>query len=275
MCAPPQFNLAQESRDSFAGDNSGVPSFSVSAEDPPFLMGHHTTFAPSPTLQIQACLPTTAILMADDGGQAWTNLYQPTLQYPMETHALPDIASLTEIEDNSNSLSYWGTSTKLGNARVMNNSTPSKQRNESTEVVRQHSKERREGAHSEEPGDRINKMQSHCAIERRYRDKLNNNMSLLYNTLLEAKQPSRLSGFRAFGEGNSQRPPNHIKKAEIINEAINYIRQAEVDIRHMASEISHLQACIQMLERQHRLMTPAPMSKPTLAKQLTNQTNYL
>ncbi|KIW51175.1 hypothetical protein PV05_09919 [Exophiala xenobiotica] len=100
------------------------------------------------------------------------------------------------------------------------------------------------------------KKQAHTVIERRYRDKLNNNIKQLYHTLLEAKQGSRVSPFQFSDHRDFRAPPRHIKKSDIINDAINYIHQTEVDIRHMKTEISHLQAMVQMLEQQERLMAP-------------------
>ncbi|OAL39161.1 hypothetical protein AYO20_01479 [Fonsecaea nubica] len=95
---------------------------------------------------------------------------------------------------------------------------------------------------------------AHSVVERRYRDNLNGKMSQLYYVLREVNSPgphSRLSSTSG-GSGTSEvtttttplpafQPPSRVRKSEILNSAIDYIHQSEVEMRHMADEIKHLQ----------------------------------
>ncbi|KIW93635.1 uncharacterized protein Z519_06240 [Cladophialophora bantiana CBS 173.52] len=96
---------------------------------------------------------------------------------------------------------------------------------------------------------------AHSVVERRYRDNLNGKMSQLYYVLREVNSPSprsRLSSTGSGGSGGSSgggdmiavptfQPPTRVRKSEILNSAIDYIHQSEVEMRHMADEIKHLQ----------------------------------
>ncbi|KIW74377.1 hypothetical protein Z517_12317 [Fonsecaea pedrosoi CBS 271.37] len=92
---------------------------------------------------------------------------------------------------------------------------------------------------------------AHSVVERRYRDNLNGKMSQLYYVLREVNSPgphSRLSSTSG-SSGTSEvttplpafQPPSRVRKSEILNSAIDYIHQSEVEMRHMADEIKHLQ----------------------------------
>ncbi|KIX92321.1 uncharacterized protein Z520_11929 [Fonsecaea multimorphosa CBS 102226] len=91
---------------------------------------------------------------------------------------------------------------------------------------------------------------AHSVVERRYRDNLNGKMSQLYYVLREVNSPSphysRLSSLSSDNAATaaavrSFHPPSRVRKSEILNSAIDYIHQSEVEMRHMADEIKHLQ----------------------------------
>ncbi|EXJ69640.1 uncharacterized protein A1O5_07676 [Cladophialophora psammophila CBS 110553] len=102
---------------------------------------------------------------------------------------------------------------------------------------------------------------AHSVVERRYRDNLNGKMSQLYYVLREVNSPSPRSRLSCTGSGGSGgsggssscggggdmiavptfQPPTRVRKSEILNSAIDYIHQSEVEMRHMADEIKHLQ----------------------------------
>ncbi|OAP55452.1 hypothetical protein AYL99_10425 [Fonsecaea erecta] len=94
---------------------------------------------------------------------------------------------------------------------------------------------------------------AHSVVERRYRDNLNGKMSQLYYVLREVNSPGPHSQLRlssttgptapaaAAASLPSFQPPTRVRKSEILNSAIDYIHQSEVEMRHMADEIRHLQ----------------------------------
>ncbi|KIX03317.1 uncharacterized protein Z518_06869 [Rhinocladiella mackenziei CBS 650.93] len=117
--------------------------------------------------------------------------------------------------------------------------------------------------HSEEVTKIAQKKQAHSVVERRYRDKMNNKMKQLYHVLLETKQVSRLPRIQNWDTVSLSRAPGGIRKTDIINDAINYVYQSEVNIRHMSDEISTLKARIQNLEDSQRAELLMPMIDPS------------
>ncbi|OQV01634.1 Helix-loop-helix DNA-binding domain-containing protein [Cladophialophora immunda] len=93
---------------------------------------------------------------------------------------------------------------------------------------------------------------AHSVVERRYRDNLNGKMSQLYYVLREVNSPGPHSRLLSSTNPNAAtttttpaipafQPPSRVRKSEILNSAIDYIHQSEVEMRHMADEIKHLQ----------------------------------
>lgn len=75
--------------------------------------------------------------------------------------------------------------------------------------------------------------QAHSQVERRYREHLN------------AKFFELLS---ALAEETPQPATDQLKKAEVLQAAIDYINQSQLEIRHMTNEIKILTARIRVLE---------------------------
>lgn len=83
------------------------------------------------------------------------------------------------------------------------------------------------------------KNQAHAVVERRYREKLNGKLKQLYETLKSTRQdPSMAPAFYwgDFDSSTMQSNPPRTRKPDIIDQAINYIRQAEVTIGQMREE---------------------------------------
>ncbi|KIW26546.1 uncharacterized protein PV07_09633 [Cladophialophora immunda] len=80
---------------------------------------------------------------------------------------------------------------------------------------------------------------AHSIIERRYRDKVNNKLKELYHTLREVRylQQSRNA---ASDRTIISEPSGGMKKSDVINDAITYIHESEINFRHMADEIQSL-----------------------------------
>ncbi|KIW82779.1 hypothetical protein Z517_02022 [Fonsecaea pedrosoi CBS 271.37] len=91
------------------------------------------------------------------------------------------------------------------------------------------------------------KRQAHSITERRYRDKVNNKLKELYCTLREAKYQLQ-SQIEASECIIISEPFNGMKKSDVINDAITYIQESEVNFRHMAEEIQGLRSQIRHLE---------------------------
>jgi len=102
---------------------------------------------------------------------------------------------------------------------------------------------------------------AHSAVERRYRDKLNEKMMQLHCTLI-ASESSRTLGKPAERVDHSSLSSGKVCKAEIMSNAINYVYQTEVEMRHMTNEIEQLQNRLRHLE------TPVGCEDYTLRRSL-------
>lgn len=92
--------------------------------------------------------------------------------------------------------------------------------------------------------------QAHSLVERKYRENLNAKLEELHDAI-QGIQMGRKSGNRsavqsqpALGSGGKAR------KSDILAEAITYIYQSQVDMRHMADEIGRLKALTKPEEKQ-------------------------
>jgi vacuolar-type H+-ATPase subunit D/Vma8 len=96
--------------------------------------------------------------------------------------------------------------------------------------------------------------QAHSVIERRYRDNLNAKIAELHctletvspspNTMVEKSTYPRHDAFAA----DQQRTPR-IRKSDVMTDAINYVHQSEVSMRHMTDEIQRLTDRVNTLEK--------------------------
>ncbi|KAK5451605.1 bHLH/Zip transcription factor [Exophiala xenobiotica] len=91
---------------------------------------------------------------------------------------------------------------------------------------------------------------AHSVVERRYRDKLNGKIVELRSVLSEINsigplvQVSDRATF--FDDREHARRDN---KSDILTDAINYVHQSEIKIRHLSDQIVGLEKCAQSLER--------------------------
>jgi len=90
----------------------------------------------------------------------------------------------------------------------------------------------------EEDVDRVVTKQAHSVIERKYRNNLNTKMLQLHHTLAATNRTSST-------DDNDPQP----RKSEILSNALQYINESEVEIRHMSDEILRLENKIKVLEK--------------------------
>jgi hypothetical protein len=81
--------------------------------------------------------------------------------------------------------------------------------------------------------------QIHAAVERRYRDKLNEKFQQLFQTLSTTDSPSLSLETRTRGK---------LRKSDILLDAICYIQRSQAEIRHMSDEIRRLHEQVQALQ---------------------------
>lgn len=88
--------------------------------------------------------------------------------------------------------------------------------------------------------------QAHSVVERRYRGNLNDKMMKLHRTLNATESTWRVP---IYGSASSPQRCDKVKKADIMTNAINYVHQSEVEMRHMTDEIQNLEDRIQYLQK--------------------------
>lgn len=103
--------------------------------------------------------------------------------------------------------------------------------------------------------------QAHSIVERRYRDNLNGKIMQLHRTLAAiASDPARPGSISAL-MGQSDVPlqshdprtgsaaGTRVRKSDVMTDAVNYVHQSEVSMRHMADEIQRLTERVLALEK--------------------------
>lgn len=109
--------------------------------------------------------------------------------------------------------------------------------------------------------------QAHSLVEKKYRENLNTKLSLLYTTLQNAQYgPRRYADadsdvdlddeFDANPDGlplpkkcNNSGPPPKFRKSEVLDDAMAYVNQTEVEMRHMEHELLRMNERVKALEK--------------------------
>jgi len=119
--------------------------------------------------------------------------------------------------------------------------TPPKQKNESLSPLERKDTAANDASNSsgQAPSAAPRGRQAHSLVERKYRENLNAKIEELF-TALQKTQMSRRGESRLPPQGQSMGTAARVRKSDILAEALNYIYQSEVDMRHMADEISRL-----------------------------------
>ncbi|OCT48841.1 hypothetical protein CLCR_04879 [Cladophialophora carrionii] len=104
--------------------------------------------------------------------------------------------------------------------------------------------------------------QAHSIVERRYRDNLNGKIMQLHRTLSSIAagggNQNRTAGdyYLDGDETATQKPQDQrtgagtrVRKSDVMTDAVNYVHQSEVQMRHMENEISRLTDRVRTLEK--------------------------
>ncbi|EXJ56692.1 hypothetical protein A1O7_07036 [Cladophialophora yegresii CBS 114405] len=102
--------------------------------------------------------------------------------------------------------------------------------------------------------------QAHSIVERRYRDNLNGKIMQLHRTLssIAGGNQNREADCLPDGDELIQKPQDkrtgggigaRVRKSDVMTDAVNYVHQSEVQMRHMENEISRLTERVRTLEK--------------------------
>jgi len=107
-------------------------------------------------------------------------------------------------------------------------------------------------ASSEEPDQQKTKTraarQAHSIVERRYRENLNGKIVQLHRTLLAA-QHGTLHNQEEDEDLPSLSELKAVRKSDVLTDAMEYVNQSEVEMRHMDSELQQLRSRVAVLEK--------------------------
>ncbi|KIW32089.1 uncharacterized protein PV07_03661 [Cladophialophora immunda] len=162
----------------------------------------------------------------------------------------PDPASLRVLNSpprpsNSKRANYSG---KLSENSLMNSRETSAV-SSSTNTAKRGRKPKSKEPSSDPEALMLKAKATHSEIERRYRDNLKDKILQLHDTLLAIGANPRMTRRRATGSSPPSTLGDRVRKAEVFTNAINYIHQSEVEIRHMANEIQQLRTQLYQLEQ--------------------------
>jgi len=91
---------------------------------------------------------------------------------------------------------------------------------------------------------------AHSLVERRYRENLNGNIAQLHLALLKTK---RMGDSTPEDKDDGWEEPRQalskVRKSDVMLEAVDYVHQTEVELRHMANEIELLTTRVRELEK--------------------------
>lgn len=102
---------------------------------------------------------------------------------------------------------------------------------------------------SEDESAQLRAKQAHSVVERRYRDNLNGKIMQLHSVLAATESTSRLTGMLTQDFFTSREHRGKVRKSDVMTDAMNYVHQSEVEIRHMADEIGRLNERVRVLEK--------------------------
>lgn len=94
--------------------------------------------------------------------------------------------------------------------------------------------------------------QAHSLVERKYRENLNAKIAQLHNTLQSSHYGPKTSMEDDSDNPSSLLaaiPASKVRKSDVLTEAMNYVNQTEVEMRHMENEINRLSERVRVLEK--------------------------
>lgn len=105
------------------------------------------------------------------------------------------------------------------------------------------------GSSSEDESAQLRAKQAHSVVERRYRDNLNGKIMQLHRVLIAAESTSRMTGMPNQDMFAAREHRAKVRKSDVMTDAMNYVHQSEVEIRHMSDEITRLNDRVRALEK--------------------------
>lgn len=93
--------------------------------------------------------------------------------------------------------------------------------------------------------------QAHSLVERKYRENLNAKIAQLHTTLQSSHYGPKVGeevDSDAAASTNAI-PSAKVRKSDVLTEAMNYVNQTEVEMRHMENEIHRLSERVRVLEK--------------------------
>ncbi|KAK5230018.1 bHLH/Zip transcription factor [Exophiala xenobiotica] len=105
------------------------------------------------------------------------------------------------------------------------------------------------GSSSDEDSAQLRAKQAHSVVERRYRDNLNGKIMQLHRALVATEATSRLTGMPNQDFYAPREHRGKVRKSDVMTDAMNYIHQTEVEVRHMSDEINRLNERVQSLQK--------------------------
>ncbi len=112
------------------------------------------------------------------------------------------------------------------------------------------SRQRLQRTNSDDANVKPGSKKAHLLVERRYRENLNGNIAQLHMALLETKRVGTTMPKRQGDDPEEQRQAwSKVRKSDVMLDAVDYVHQTEVELRHMADEIGLLTARVRQIEK--------------------------
>ncbi|OAP63630.1 hypothetical protein AYL99_02857 [Fonsecaea erecta] len=134
-------------------------------------------------------------------------------------------------------------------SRVSSGSGKQLRRTSDDGIPRPRGRRARKGSLSDEEAAQARAKQAHSIVERRYRDNLNGKIMQLHRTLNAIGSPSRMAGLSTDEPPSAHDQRTRVRKSDVMTDAVNYVHQSEVSMRHMTDEIKRLSDRVRTLEK--------------------------
>jgi len=165
------------------------------------------------------------------------------------------LVNLPEIEECNKApcLTTYATDSKSRNLRKSSRSNSNElaapPRTKEEREKKLSNKRGHRGSSSEDESAQLRAKQAHSVVERRYRDNLNGKIMQLHSVLSATETTSRLTGMPTQDFFSSREHRGKVRKSDVMTDAMNYVHQSEVEIRHMSDEIGRLNDRVRALEK--------------------------
>jgi Helix-loop-helix DNA-binding domain len=112
------------------------------------------------------------------------------------------------------------------------------------------SRPRQQRGNRDDTNARSHSKKAHSLVERRYRENLNGSIARLHLTLMKTKRVGgQLPASQHEDSEEQQSDMSKMCKSDIMLEAVAYVHQTEVELRHMADEIDLLTSRVRQFEK--------------------------